>query len=82
MQTLSLLWGLLAIFGMLVAFFPCLGALNWVNIPFAVIGLVISIAAYATGAEGNKGGSLTGLVCCAIAVVFGGVRLILGGGVL
>ena len=82
MQTLSLLWGMLAILGMLVAFFPCLGALNWINIPFAVIGLVIGIAAYTTGAEGKKAGSLTGLICCAIAVVFGGVRLVLGGGIL
>ena len=82
MQTLSLFWGMLAILGMLVAFFPCLGALNWINIPFAVIGLVISVAAYVGGKEGKKGGSLIGLICCAIAVVFGGVRLVLGGGIL
>jgi hypothetical protein len=48
MQTLSLVWGILAILGMLVAFFPCLGSLNWLNIPFAVAGVIVSVIALAT----------------------------------
>ena len=83
MQLLSLIWGILAIIGMIVAFFPCLGSLNWLNIPFSGIGLLISIIALATAKEGSKkGGSIAGIVCCGIAILFGIIRLIAGAGVL
>ena len=80
MQTLSLVWGILAIVGMVIGFFPCLGSLNWVNIPFAVVGLIISVIALSTAKTPNKGGSVAGVVCCAIAVVVGLIRLLAGGG--
>ena len=82
MQTLSLVWGILAIIGMIVGFFPCLGAFNWLNIPFAVIGLFVSLVAFSTTKEGNKDASIAGIVCCAIATVVGTMRLIIGLGVL
>ena len=82
MQVLSLAWGILAICGMFVAFFPCLGSLNWVNIPFAFVGLVISIVALVTTKEAGKGMSTAGIICCGIAVLFGLIRLIGGGGIL
>jgi len=81
MQVLSLVWGILAIVGMFVAFFPCLGALNWINIPFSLVGLIISIIAVTTTQEPRKGAAIAGLVLCAIAVGLGGIRLIVGGGV-
>lgn len=81
MQVLSLIWGILAILGMVVGFIPCLGALNWLNIPFSSIGIIISSIALGTAGEKPKGSSIAGLVCCAIAVFFGIIRLILGGGV-
>src|SRR5262249_22255616 len=43
MQVLSLIWGLLALLGMFIGIIPCLGALNWLNIPFAVAGLIVSL---------------------------------------
>jgi hypothetical protein len=83
MQVLSLIWGILAILGMLTGFFPCLGSLNWINIPFSGIGLILSIIALATAkGDEKKGGSIAGVVCCAIAILFGLIRLIAGGGVL
>ena len=82
MQTLSLILGIFAVLGMLAAFFPCLGALNWINIPLAVIGLIISIIAFATEKSDQKGGSIAGIVCCIIAIFFGLFRLVAGGGVL
>ena len=82
MQVLSLILGILAIIGMMVAFMPCCGSLNWLNIPFSMIGLVISIIALVTTKEGKKGSSIIGLILCGIAVVFGLIRLIIGGGVL
>jgi len=81
MQTLSLVWGILAIIGMGVAFFPCLGSLNWINIPFSIVGLIISIVAYTRKVEEEKGSSIGGMVCCGIAAIFGIIRLIAGGGI-
>ncbi|RZK56066.1 MAG: hypothetical protein EOO87_06335 [Pedobacter sp.] len=82
MKTASLVMGILSIVGMLFGFIPCLGAFNWLNIPFAVIGLIISIIALNQKIPGQSNGNATaGLVMCAIAVVFGLLRLILGGGV-
>jgi uncharacterized membrane protein YgaE (UPF0421/DUF939 family) len=82
MLTLSLVWGILALIGMFVAFLPCLGSLNWLNIPFAGLGLIISVVAVATSKEEKKGAGMAGIVLCAIAVVFGMLRLLAGGGIL
>jgi hypothetical protein len=67
--------------GMLVAFFPCLGALNWLNIPFSVIGVIVSGCTLATTKDKPKGGSIAGLICCIVAMFFGIIRLVLGGGI-
>ncbi len=82
MQTLSLIWGILALIGMVVGFIPFLGALNWLNIPFAGIGLIVGIIALATSKEGGKGRSIAGTVSCSIAIFLGLIRLVLGGGIL
>jgi hypothetical protein len=82
MQVLSLAWGILALLGFMVAFLPCLGSLNWLNIPFAIVGLVISIAAFTTAPPGRRTLSVVGIVLCLIAVLIGAKRLVLGGGVL
>jgi hypothetical protein len=81
MQTISLIWGILAILGLGVAFVPCLGSLNWLNIPFSIVGLVISIIAAAQGPPGGKGASIAGIVLNSLAIFFGAIRLLLGGGV-
>ncbi|MBP7791749.1 MAG: hypothetical protein KA120_01670 [Candidatus Goldbacteria bacterium] len=83
MQLVSLIWGILALIGMLVGLIPFLGMLNWFNIPFAGIGLLISIIVFASTVEGkNKSGSVTGIICCGIAVLFGMIRLFIGGGII
>jgi hypothetical protein len=82
MSVLSLAWGILSLVGMLVALLPCLGSLNWLNIPFSGMGLIISIIALNSAKEEDKGRVTTGLVLCAIAVALGTIRLILGGGLL
>ena len=46
LSILSLIWGILATLGMAVAIIPFLGALNYLNIPFAVFGLLFSILAF------------------------------------
>lgn len=80
MQVLSLIWGILALVGMLVAFMPLFGALNWINIPFAIIGVMISSAALGRSREEPKGMSIAGLVCCTLAVLVGMIRLVMGVG--
>lgn len=80
MQVLSLVWGILAILGLGVAFIPCLGSLNWLNIPFAAIGVVISIVAKSK--PGPQGTATVGMVLNVIAIILGVIRLVLGGGIL
>ena len=82
MQILSLVLGILAFLGMFVASLPCFGSLNWINIPFSAIGLIVSIIAFNSANQGSKGTSIAGIVLCAIALIFGAIRLMAGGGVL
>ncbi len=83
MNTASLVFGILALLGMLVGFIPCFGALNWINIPFAFIGLIVSLVALSNSREGkSKNGALAGLIMCLCAMFFGLFRLFLGGGIL
>jgi hypothetical protein len=82
MQVLSLIWGVLAMLGMIVAFFPCFGALNWLNVPFAMVGLIVSIIAMSQAPPGQNGTAKAGMILCAIATILGILRLLLGGGIL
>ena len=82
MQTISLIWGILAVIGMLVGFIPCVGAFNWLNIPFAGVGVIISAIALGTSKDPSKNKSIAGLICCIVAILFGFIRLVIGGGVL
>jgi hypothetical protein len=83
MKIVSLLFGILAFCGMLVGLIPCIGALNWLNIPFAGLGFIVSIIALTTGdPKEPKGNAVAGLILCGIAVFIGVIRLLLGGGIL
>ena len=82
MQVISLAWGILALLGFFVALIPCLGWLNWLNIPFAVAGLIFSIVAYARERIGDRTMSIVAIILCLIAVLIGAKRLVLGGGIL
>jgi hypothetical protein len=80
MQVFSLIWGILALLGLLIGFVPPWGALNWVNIPFAIIGVMISSAALGRSRDEPKAMSIAGLACCMIAVIVGIFRLVVGAG--
>jgi len=81
MQVLSLVWGLLAGFGLVIGFVPCLGAFNWINIPFAGVGFVISGIALVAGDGRERAYSFAGMAVCSLAFVIGVVRLIVGHGI-
>ena len=70
MKTLGRIFGVISILGMLLAFIPLLGWLNWLVIPFAVIGLLFSVGGKSKGAT----------TLCIVVIIFGIIRLILGGG--
>lgn len=80
MQVVGLSFGIISILGMFIFFLPLLGALNWINIPFAITGLIISIISV-INAE-RKGIGIAGIVLCSIAIVIGIARLKLGCGIL
>jgi hypothetical protein len=82
MKTASLVFGILVFTFMLVGFVPCLGALNWINIPLSGIGLIISVIALVQSKQGEeKGKVIGGLILCSVALIFGIIRLVMGGGV-
>jgi hypothetical protein len=67
---------------MLLAFVPLLGWGNWFMIPFAVVGAILAAIGIALTAPANRGRAKTGLVLNVVAIVIGGVRLLLGGGLI
>ena len=71
MNTLSILFGILALLGALVAFVPLLGILNWFILPLAFVGLVAGLLA-----KENSGRNVN-IVVIVICIV----RLSLGGGI-
>lgn len=80
MQLISVVWGILALLGAFVAFFPCLGWMNWLVIPFSLIGLVMSLVARDQEARTGAKPSNTGVILNGTAVLVGFVRLTIGGG--
>jgi uncharacterized membrane protein len=76
MGILSIIWGIFAMLGAFVAFLPLLGSLNWLNIPFSIVGLIF--AAIALSNERTRGQGIAGLVLGLLAVTIGIVRLHMG----
>ncbi len=81
MQTVSFIWGVLALLMMLIALFPCFGAFNWINIPFSGIGLIISVITLVTTKEESKLRAVLGILFCLAAIGVGILRLVIGFGV-
>jgi len=72
LKPIGLVFGILAAIGMLIGFIPLFGWLNWIVIPFSIVGLIISVLGKSKG----------GIVLCIISMFFGIIRLIIGGGVI
>jgi hypothetical protein len=82
MHILSLVFAGLAILGMMVGFIPCLGWFNWLNVPFAVVALIISIICFKrTQVYKEKEYCKYAIIISFIAIIMGLLRLIVGGGI-
>ena len=68
----SLIIGIVALIGALVAFLPLLGWANWLIVPLAIIGAAVGMIS-----RGTAGRNLNLFV-----ILIGIVRLMLGGGIL
>ena len=75
----SLVWGILAIIGMAVGIIPFVGSLNYLNIPFAVLGFLFSILVIVLSSK--KELAIAGCLLCAVAILFGIIRLAIGFGI-
>lgn len=82
MGLISLLWGIFAMFWMVLALIPLLGWGNWFLIPFAAVGAVIAALGIALTSREKRGRAKAGLVLNGIVMVVAVARLSLGGGVI
>lgn len=73
MSVIGKILGVIALIIMLFGLFPLLGWLNWISILIAIIGLIFS----ALGKDKNSGITIN-----AVVIIFGILRLMLGGGII
>jgi len=78
MQVIAFIMGIFSILGMFIGLLPLIGWFNWLVIPFAGTGLIISIASVAVARRGGIG--VAGIILCTIALFVSIPRLIIGGG--
>ena len=78
MQVIAFIMGIFSILGMFIGLLPLIGWFNWLVIPFAGTGLIISIVSVAVARRGGIG--VAGIILCTIALFVSIPRLIIGGG--
>jgi hypothetical protein len=75
--------GIVAISLMLIGFIPCLGWLNYLNLTFSFVTIVLSIVALASAkSDAARSAAVLGLALVVMAICLGIGRLIIGGGCL
>lgn len=73
--------GIVAISFMLIGFIPCLGWLNYLNLTFSFITIILSIVALASAkSDSARSAAVLGIALVVMAICLGVGRLILGGG--
>lgn len=70
MKLIAGIFAFITIILTIIAFIPLLGWLNWLFIPFGLVSLLIAALSRSRGAT----------TVCAIAIIVGVLRLMLGGG--
>ena len=82
MGLISLVWGIVAMFLMVLALIPLLGWSNWFLIPFAAVGAIIGAIGVLFTSTAKTGRAKTGLLLNGIVIVVGIIRLGIGGGII
>ena len=82
MGLISILWGIVAMIWMVLALIPLVGITNWLLIPFAAIGAIIAAIGIAITSAPHRSRAKTGLILNVVAILIGGLRLLLGGGLI
>lgn len=81
MAILSLILGILSLFFMIPGLIPCLGWLNYFNLPFSGLGLLIALYLYTRSEENAKDSTVKiALYLNVASFVIGVIRLVLGAG--
>ena len=78
MKILCKVWAILSLTMMCIGFFPCLGWVNWFNIPFSATGLVLLLAWLLTSRKNKSNDYLFVIVSLSSAIILGILRLFLG----
>ena len=73
MSVIGFIFAILSGLVLLLTIIPFLGWINWLNLPFAVLGLIFSLIGVATAK--NKGLAVAGMVICGIVIILGLLRL-------
>jgi hypothetical protein len=81
MQVAGLIIGIIAIITLFFASIPLLGWINWINIPFAIIGLTFNIVGLRDGNRSRVPG-IIGMFFCLLAIILGFLRLQWGCGII
>ncbi|WP_460713302.1 hypothetical protein [Lysobacter terrae] len=82
MGLISLLWGIVALFWMVLALIPVIGLTNWLLIPFAAAGAAIAAIGILFTRSEKRGRAKAGLILNGIVIVVAAIRLGLGGGLI
>ncbi len=76
---LGFIIGILTGIGATLSIIPLLGWLNWMNIPAAIVGLTLCIIGVNKGK--NNGLGTAGIIINSLIIIFGIIRLVIGGGI-
>jgi DNA-directed RNA polymerase subunit RPC12/RpoP len=79
LQWIVLAWGIISFAVMGIALMPLMGMLNWINIPFAALGVIMGFVTL-FAARARKWPCFVGTALCLLAVVVGSMRIIFGVG--
>lgn len=77
MIKLSFAWGIFAFATTLLAFLPCLSPVNWFNLPFSAIGVILSAVAVARSGS-DRPVAAVALICSGLALGVSIIRLLIG----
>lgn len=81
MKIISIILGILGFIFMVPGIIPCFGWLNWVNVLFSGVGLIIALYYFFNSESGNRDSSTKlAFVINLLAFLIGSFRLFLGGG--